>query len=299
MNYKNLHTIINEEIQNVLDETYKSVDEIKKLANNILITTAEKNFEKYNTDGSFRYIYGVNVDQMDSNKYDEIKNYVIESNVQIYFQPKDDKGSNKADYSNIVTHKGEKYNPRTERDINLYYDYNRFKEKIDEILIEHVISRTDFYSKLYYEFYTSLVHELQHSYDDYRSGGMAYNTPENKNYRKNYYRKMENNIVRSQINDMEMYKKYLNLPHEIWARFSQAMIKVHFYTWDIDKSSDTQIIYSMYPLKQVLNDFRYAFDNFKVLSPETQKRLYRKVSQFWHIEQEKINELNKNGGNKP
>ena len=296
MHYKNLHTIINEEIQNVLDETYKSVDEIKKLSNDILIKTAEINFEKYNSDGSFRYIYGVNVDKMDSSKYDEIKNYVADSNVQIYFQPKDDKSSNKADYSNIVTYKGEKYNPRTERDINLYYDYNRFKEKIDEMLKEHVISRSDFYSKLYYEFYASLVHELQHSYDDYRSGGMAYNTPENEKYREKYLQKSDNNVSRSQINDLESYREYLNLPHEIWARFSQAMIKVRFYTWDYDKSNNKQIVYMMYPLNQVLKDFKYAFDNFGVLSPEMQKRLYRKVSQFWHIEQEKINKLNKNGG---
>ncbi len=157
---------------------------------------------------------------------------------------------------------------------------------------------TDFYSKLYYEFYTSLVHELQHSYDDYRSGGMAYNTPENEKYRKKYLQKSDNNVSRSQINDLESYREYLNLPHEIWARFSQAMIKVRFYTWDYDKSNDKQIIYTMYPLNQVLKDFRYAFDNFKVLSPEMQKRLYRKVSQFWHIEQEKINKINKNGGEK-
>lgn len=294
---KKLNIIINEEIQNVLDETYKSVNEIKNLANDILIKTAERNFTKYNSDRSFRYIYGINVNEMDSNQYDEIKNYVTESNVQIYFQPKDDNSSNKADYGNIIINKGEKYEPKDERDINLYYDYNRFKEKIDEILKEHVLGRSDLYSKLYYEFHTSLVHELQHSYDDYRSSGMAYNTPENLKYRKQYYQKMENNIARSQISDMESYKKYLNLPHEIWARFSQAMIKVRFYTWDLDKSNDKQIVYTMHPLNQVLRDFRYEFSNFKVLSPEMQKRLYRKVSQFWHIEQEKVNNLNKNGEN--
>jgi hypothetical protein len=58
---------------------------------------------------------------------------------------------------------------------------------------------------------------------------------------------------------------------------------------NIDMNNElTDIYYKMRPLKEVLREFRSKFHGFNVLSPTMKKRLYRKVSQYWHKEQEDI-----------
>jgi len=49
----------------------------------------------------------------------------------------------------------------------------------------------------------------------------------------------------------------------------------------------------MIPLKNVIGRFRGNFHGYQVLKDKTKKRLIRKVSQFWHIEQSKLPERNK------
>jgi hypothetical protein len=283
---------------NILDETFQGVQEIKKLTNDIIKKVAEKNYEQYNKDKDFKYIYGVNLSEMDSNQYEEIKNFVKESNLQIYFTPKTEGKRSYADYGHIPIEKGEKFNPKWERDINVFYDYNRLRENIYNLINkdfynnprEKPIDSGEIYTKFYYEFNNSLIHEIQHAYDDYRSGGMAFNTKEYQDYIKKRYFQIGNTFYQSQINDLKHLKTYLNLPHEIWARFSQAMLRVRFSTFDIE---DNNLVYRMYPLNGTIKQFGYEFQGYSTLPDDMKKRLIRKVAQFWHYEQDKVNKLNK------
>jgi hypothetical protein len=304
--------IINEEVQNlldpnnlisyipqgyehgILDETFKSVNEIKKLANDIIHRIAEKDYKQFERSG-FKYIGGISLSEIDSNNYDEIRNFIAEMNLQIFFLPKRGTSITKGEYGGEETKKGEKYEPKNERDINIYYNYERTKKLFDELISEkgENLEEYDIYLKLFYNFNSMLTHELQHSYDDYRSGGMTLNTKEFQDYKKKYYNKINNSIYANQIDDLESLRKYLNLPHEIWARFSQAMIKLRFYTLDFNEINDNIIEYKMYPINDVIKRFGYEYDDFGVLSPEMKRRLIRKVAQFWHLEQERVLELNK------
>jgi len=304
--------IINEEVQNlldpnylisyipqgyehgILDETFKSVNEIKKLANDIIHRIAEKNYKQFEG-SSFKYIGGIGLSEIDSGNYDEIRNFIAEMNLQIFFLPKRGTSISKGEYGAEETKKGENFKPKNERDINIYYDYERTKKLFDELISEkgENLEEYDIYAKLFYNFNSILTHELQHSYDDYRSGGMAFNTKEFQDYKKKYYKKISDYIYRSQIDDLESYRQYLNLPHEIWARFSQTMLKLRFYTLDFNDIKDNIIEYKMYPINDVIKRFGYEYNNFAVLSPEMKRRLIRKVAQFWHLEQEKVLELNK------
>lgn len=277
---------------NILDETYASVNEIKELANDVLKKIADNNFQQYNKDKEFKYIYGLRLSDIDINKYKEIKDFIKNMNIQISLLPKNSNNKSYGEYGNFETKKGEYFNPHLLRDINIYYDYNLVKNRIDEVIKDYgEVEAFDVYSKLYYQVNSSLVHELQHAYDDYRSNGMAYNTKQFKAFKEKSYDK-SSKIARSQINDLETLKNYLNLPHEIWARFSQAMIKVRFYTSDYDQQGNI-IEYKMYPIGEVLKTFKMYYDKFDVLSDEMKKRLYRKAAQFWNYEKEKTDRLNK------
>jgi hypothetical protein len=276
---------------NILDETYNSVNEIKELAIDILKKIANDNYVQYNRDKEFKFIFGLKLKNIDSSKYHEIKDFIEKMNIGISLLPKNPNIKSYGEYGNFETKKGEYFNPNLLRDINIYYDYYLVKNSIDEIIKDYgKVGALDVYSKLYYQINSSLVHELQHAYDDYRSNGMAYNTKQFQKFKeKNYDRDAK--IARSQMSDLETVKKYLNLPHEIWARFSQAIIKVRFYTMDFDDQGNV-IAYKMHPIEDVLKSFKMHYDNFNVLSDDTKKKLYRKVSQFWHYEQERIKNIN-------
>jgi hypothetical protein len=104
------------------------------------------------------------------------------------------------------------------------------------------------------------------------------------------------------MSEMEMYdkhefaKKYLNLQQEIWARFSETMNRVRFSEADFAKTADGKDYFksTMKPFDRVYKEFKYSFNGFHVLSKNAKNRLVRKLSQFWHIEEEKVKEANKN-----
>jgi len=84
-----------------------------------------------------------------------------------------------------------------------------------------------------------------------------------------------------------IYKSYLNLPHEIWARCTQAIDKTNFTKLEMNDEL-TDIWYEMRPINTVAKEFKHNFHGFVVLPPKMKEKMYRKVSQFWHIEQEKL-----------
>jgi hypothetical protein len=281
----------------VLDETYTSVNEIKELANEILHRVAEYNYRQYNRDKEFKYIYGLRLTDMDSNKYKEIKDFIEKMNIEISFSPKKEGITDYGNYGRFPAEKKQWFNPHTLRNINVYYNYNDLKNIIDNNIAKYGdLGEYDIYYELYNSMYSSLVHELQHAYDDYQSSGMAYQTKQNQEFINKHYVE-DRGIMRSQINDLATLKKYLNLPHEIWARFSQAMIKLRFYTKEYDNQGNV-IEYKMSPMKNVLNSFKIHFDNFGVLSDSMKRKLIRKAAQFWQYEKEKIDKLNQEIKNK-
>ncbi|MFW6219892.1 MAG: hypothetical protein ACOC33_03550 [bacterium] len=266
-----------------LFETYKSIDEIKKLATRIIDKIAEENYEYYNEKGKFNFLYGTYLKSIDSSKFDDLKEFIENANISITVQPKKN-DSHKGDYG---TYPDGKYNPRDERDITIYVDYGLLEERINEKLKErnNNMTQSDLFNILFYSLYTTLIHELQHAYDDYRSGGKALQTKE--------FKKYIQDKTRDKINsDLESAKKYLNLPHEIWARFTQAVDRISFYEADYEKDK-YGFQFKMVPLKKLAKDFARKFDGFSILSDKMKRKLINKIVQFWHYEKEKLPALNK------
>lgn len=292
MNHNILYNIINEEINNYLiDETYKSINEIKKLAVDVIKSIAENNIKQIKERGQIDYLFGTYLNAIDANKYDELKNFIDETNIAILIDQQKPDSSVKGAYTTSINIP---YNPRHERDIELYVDdmpqlFNEINQSIKEIGQEKY-NKNDLYFKLFYELYDPLIHELQHAYDDFRSRGKIYKTKEYAKYREKYQDTIETNIN----NDVKRAQKYLNLPHEIWARFTQAMYKVRFTDLHIENGKCNL---TMKPIKKVVKDFRLFFPHYYNLSDKMKRKLINKVVQFWHYEQnnldEKIKELNK------
>ncbi|MFW6225364.1 MAG: hypothetical protein ACOC3V_00230 [bacterium] len=291
MDYDKLIRIIESEVRTCIEETYESVNEIKKLASDTIKEVANFNYEHYNDIGKFDYLYGIKLSRIDSKNYNVLSDFINDMNIHISFMPMGDdipRGTYVTYY--LDKEKGEKFNPRHERSIEIRYDYDELKKDVDELLNykNNNITSNDLYFKLFYKLYSALVHELQHAYDEYRSKHKMYQSKENIEYVKKYGKE---GIKKEQLDDLNKMKEYLNLPHEIWARFSQAMINVNFYTFDF-LDNDT-IEYRMYSIHDVVKDFKRKFHEFKSLSDEMKKKLINKVVQFWHFEKDKIEKLNK------
>lgn len=282
--------LLEEILDHYIIETYQSISEIKNLASDVIKKIAENNMQRVKDGEKITYLYGIYLNEIDSSKYDEIKDFIDESNIAISIN---DKWSHnpKGSYSVIMSKDKHEFNPKSGREIDIYVDkivelYSKINKKIEE---NPDYNEQDLYFDLFYEVYDALIHELQHAYDDFRSKNKVYQSKQFNKYREKYMQGVEDNIDQ----EAKKFVKYLNLPHEIWARFSQAMYRVSFVTWDRERSKE-DFLFKMKPIKDVVREFKYEFNGFKLLSDKMKRKLINKVVQFWHYEAEKLKKENKN-----
>lgn len=152
----------------------------------------------------------------------------------------------------------------------------------------------DLYFSIYNDLISTTIHELQHAYDGYRSKGKSFNK-QNSDYierrEKAYTLKSKEELEKEDRDFLNnLTDEYLNFPHEINARFSQAIKEMDFTK--LIKNDDGKYIFSMHPLQEVVNSFKLYFKGYNILTTENKKRLIRKVSQFWHFEKERITQKN-------
>lgn len=137
---------------------------------------------------------------------------------------------------------------------------------------------TDIYVKLYFPFHSTLLHELRHAFDDYRSKGNYLNTKRWEKYKikSDALEPFNPESEQSVKQHSEKHKSYLKLAHEINARFSQALAKVRF-----DKFDDNWEHKSKKPFNEVLKDFKYEFENWRILTPKMQQWITKRLYKYW------------------
>ena len=315
--------IIREEIERqILDEDYDSIQEIKVLANAVLkkialrsLSSVKEYVQDYNNGNDLMiWFQNVSLNEVfddDRAKYVKLRSFLeASSNTKVYMSNKAFMSAKmdshtKGNYSYRLS-KSKSFKRGLPREINLYYgqDFkNTLVEKVNEIVeggqivkVGRNLNASDLYFILYYPFISTLIHEIQHAYDDFRSDSKIYQTKEF-----DKFIKLNNELVvnKESVSKEEFYKRdvdYLNLNHEVWARFSQAMDKVRFTTGDILKNEKGESYWKdeMKDIHEVAKDFARTFDSFDVLPEDVKRKLMRKISQFWHIEQDKIKESNSN-----
>lgn len=106
---------------------------------------------------------------------------------------------------------------------------------------------------------TSLIHEIQHAIDDYRSNSMYHSDKKSNAF---YSRRKYDDEYTRELHDL-----YLQLPHEYWARFAQYI-----------NSADFRV---ELPFKTVYQIFKERFTGYDVLEDDDRKRLSKALYVYY------------------
>lgn len=256
--------IITEE-QHRLLEGVNEISEINKLVNQVIEVFAEKNYsvvrrvQKGSDDISFNWdllSLGEVVSDVDS--YRVLKDFIENSSVRIIFRDnlpgiKTVKGYYQAGVVNILY--GENFKDNLRYQIGMHGGGELGSSEAKWILKVAIGVA----------FRSTLIHELQHAYDDYRSRGRYTSDKKSKNYYSG----------RNRIENMtdEDWKIYFSLPHEYWARFSQTVSDVFRDGMDFEQ------LYDKFKNSSIMR--------FEYLDEPDKRRLIKALYAYWDLQNEK------------
>lgn len=279
-------------LENLIKEGYKEVDELSKLADLIINKVAGVNLDNINKIAS-KDLKNLTSDQLELTSIDidydilsedrnliskftvikdflqriltyvkhdiTIKIYITSKNLGVYSKSKSNP------YIYILINKNEIHPILKE-----FYDrYGKINKNMSIFLLNNFIKST-------------LIHELQHAFDDYKSNG-KYDTDKQS---KSYYKKQKEledlkyknkNKPKELINiliddDAEATTEYLKLPHEYWARLTQYIS---------DKNID---FFKNNTIHNVVNDMKKSYLIAYNELDEKQKRiLIKAITKYWYI----------------
>ena len=284
---------LNEEIIEETQEGQKDLEEftndILKLVSEECVKTFENNKIHYGENNSRLLNFPVvSTGKMDGEKYNEISEFVKDTSIRIIPRTFIDKEGTEGRLEYASPHENlgrELFN------IKLKYSQDDLAE-INKLLIEKPYGEVkpgDVYFKLYYIFYSTLLHELQHAYDAWRSKGKAFTSQRSKDYVSK--QKMADKLEKKATSDLtpeernalsDSYKAYLNLTHEINARFAQSMQKARLKTVD-DEWNDI-----MKPWDEAYRSFKSNFKGWQILSDKMRKRLTNRLAKAYQYESEQL-----------
>lgn len=266
--YKTTNELIREN-HNIIKEGVNEVDELKKLANEIILTLAEKNyryliklvingFDKISSTKLDRNRFYIDRMVRDIPKYKILKEF-IETGLVIVFT--DDMNEDGLYYSN--SHISIKLNDSYVIGLKVIVDHIKTNNvdlndeaeliRLYRICLISVLRGT-------------ILHELQHAFDDFRSKGKF----KSDKLSKQYFNKYNNRLVLGGNGDMseEQYAEYLNLPHEYWARFIEAIDEIQ----DFNK-----------PFQEIVSKFKEILRGFNELPQLDKQKLLKSLYKYWSL----------------
>lgn len=250
----------------IIVESYYDVIELDKLSRQILDFFAKlnannfyslyKNPDLFNNiknnkfiENEERFLY----EMVNVNDFDNLKDFITDSDLKIVLTNKD--------WGN----KDGQYFPKEEMIKILTISDNFYDTLLDyKSDILNIRNRNDIYKitkNIFYDSFKSLlVHELQHAYDDYRTSG-------------NFYKTKETFDFLSGDRDVSKFKelvKYLNIPHEIWARFSETVSDFNDEDWKEDFNS-------------IVKGFKKNFYNYNYVPEKYKKKLLKALYKLYDL----------------
>ena len=192
----NINQIIHEELQDItgimsnipdgyehgiLDETYESIKSIKKLGNDILTLVAEYNYDNFIENEAFSMIYGIELNTV-TGDYGDLNQFIHKSNLSISFEETDSPNS-KGEYTSYKTKNKTNFDPSERRNITVYFN-KIVRDKIDEEIKTNSLTAMSVYFILVKYTFSTLIHELQHFHDDFRSRNSYSKNKANYDYEK-------------------------------------------------------------------------------------------------------------------
>lgn len=287
---------MNEEI---LEEDYNSIKEIKELANQTLIFIAKVNLEAFlrqvKSNQYIDYVMPIRlleVYQENPRKFQTLSDFLVDTNIYV-------KVSKAVRDSGVLGHYTRmdepEYDKGRTREIVLFPDSDFYNKLTEDYSKEKEHDYRDAYFTMWYAFHSTLEHEIQHAYDDYRSKSKLFQARKTKEYNKKHT--MANGRPAVYANpelNQKKHQEYLKLQHEIWARFTQAVNETRFTKGDFATSPDgvDYFHYQMKPLAEVIKDFTIHFNGWRIMPDSVKKKLAARVSAYWHKEMENLDKKN-------
>lgn len=268
----------------LIREAYEEIKELQVLGKEILKVIALKNTKHLQNfiEGTDKYLDFDDIWFDDAKIHIELYQFhairLFASNVKLVFRIKFVKelGNQRAAY---VANVEGTYKPNDVKAIDLYIG----QKDILNFFHDVYVTQDKLERFLENRCFSSLVHELQHAFDDYRSKSKIFHNQQTVDYFKNNPEDALDNMVDKAF---EREVKYLNLPHEIWARFTETVMKLEFFKYlDMkDHPKGIAFEYSQVPLNNVLEQFKRKMIGFQVLPEEMQQKLIKRVASFYHKE---------------
>lgn len=300
-----IRKLLEESIQkDLLEEDYDSIKEIKVLANDILLFSARENIEyvkRQIKDGKVEFLYPIkliDVYQENPRKFPKLQEFLINTKILVEFAKGSDSSTARGSYTQLNE---PEYDETRWRRIILYPREKFFEDITEKVQGKVDLEYREIYFTMWYAFHSTLEHELQHAYDDYRSKSKIFQNKRADKYSNKYYLPSgRENWPQDPKLANDKYTSYLKLQHEIWARFTQAIGETRFTTADFSKTKDglDYISYSIKPLEKVIKDFKSSFHGWNIMSDDAKRRMLRRVSSYWHKEKEGLEEKNQDSINK-
>lgn len=267
--------------EEVIDEDFESTNELNELAEDVMV-----NYCKVlaRTKASDKLPEVKIFNEIDKGKYDKLEDFLNEFQLRFAFNDRLPNGALGL------------FKPLT-RKIGLIY----IDDDDNELLSAHHVLEDDPYSeekyrKIYFASYSdsivsTILHELQHAYDHWRSEGKFTKSKETHKFRDKVKSVLKKNAHTDSSDVFKaVHKDYLRQPHEISSRFEQAIRLVKFYDNDWTGSDLKKLI----PMEwdEVLSSFKLNFEGWREMRPTIQKNLLRRLSQYYHKYDEYINDYN-------
>ena len=173
----------------------------------------------------------------------------------------------------------------TSGDIIVKYELAKLQKTIEDIVFPILKSGTKVNQEIYDEmcdkvhdglytekFLSTILHELQHAYDSWRSQGMFMATKRGYDYDAKYGDLPAGTPMTQQQRD-----EYDKLEYEINARFTQAIRAIKFYS----KDEQTKRI-TLKPFQEIKTEFEEIFGAYEKMTPNFRKRLMKRLSKAYH-----------------
>jgi hypothetical protein len=262
----------------MLFENHASQKELEKLSTDILNRMTNRMCKWYLQNKEIAYSY-ISFGDIYDGDYHELRDFIKETNMKLqihkeYFLNTDVYGT---------------YLP-TKKFIILKQKYNSddFMLKLFDLFELNDINRKDLIKGLrkivYRDYNTTLIHELQHAFDDYRSNGIAINFSDKEI---NDRVKLKSLLNKDVLTDEESgfmdtyHKNYMNLSYEIEARFTETVNQIDFsYIYKQEKN--------MYSFDEIFREFKSVFDGYDDLSKRDRRRVLHRLGKYYELEKDFI-----------
>lgn len=278
-------------IKKLLKENIESHSELQNLADTLFMTTIRYFVSKTIDTGKALSVYERVSDvftKINKNRYKNLNSFLNEYTLGLRYSGKSNS------LGDFVAHS------ETSGDIIVRYNLTTLKQSIEEIVLPVLKSGEQINQEMYNnmcnqvhgrlydrKILSTILHELQHAYDSWRSQGMFMASKRGFDYDKKYSN--DSTVTDKQRDD------YDKLEYEINARFTQAIKEIQFYivNYNMDPNKPKGLLTPL-PFNVIKNKFEEIFGGYEKMTPNFKKRLIKRLAKYYDQVLDKVASHNKN-----